>query len=227
MAGGTRIRISKTLRGFAWLLAIGAALGSAMPINAIASVPNAFFTTRQISSDDLTAFTKWTSLMPRYEQAKAAMDKQCAADPEHCPSAKWEAMLKGLAGKPMKQKLDTVNRFFNAVTYIEDSSNWGAQDYWATPYEMMTRGADCEDYAIAKFISLRALGVPNDKMRVVILQDLNLGGIMHAVLIVFVGSDVLVLDNQIKQPKNALDIYHYKPIYSINEEYWWRHIPIQ
>lgn len=221
MAGGTRIRISKTLRGFAWLLAIGAALGSAMPINAIASVPNAFFTTRQISSDDLTAFTKWTSLMPRYEQAKAAMDKQCAADPEHCPSAKWEAMLKGLAGKPMKQKLDTVNRFFNAVTYIEDSSNWGAQDYWATPYEMMTRGADCEDYAIAKYISLKRLGVPESSMRITIVQDNNLGGIMHAILQVSVGKNRYLLDNQATAVTNASQIYHYRPIYAINEQQWW------
>jgi len=66
--------------------------------------------------------------------------------------------------------------------------------------------------------------VPTDDMRIEIVQDLNLGGIIHAILIVFEDGKVYVLDNQIKQVMLAVDIYHYKPIYSINEKHWWRHI---
>jgi predicted transglutaminase-like cysteine proteinase len=62
-----------------------------------------------------------------------------------------------------------------------------------------------------------------DILRVVVVQDLNLGGIIHAVLIVFIGKDAYILDNQIKQVVPALKIYHYVPIYAINEDHWWKY----
>ena len=132
--------------------------------------------------------------------------------------------MTGLRGKSRAEQMDSVNRYVNRYPYIEDIVNWGVEDYWATVYEFQRKSGDCEDYAIAKFTSLRALGVPNDDMRIEIVQDLNLGGILHAVLIVFDQGKVYVLDNQIKQVMLAVDIYHYKPIYSINETHWWRHI---
>jgi predicted transglutaminase-like cysteine proteinase len=110
---------------------------------------------------------------------------------------------------------------------VEDIVNWGVEDVWNTPYEMQQKGGDCEDYAISKYMSLRSIGVPEEDMRIQIVQDLNLGGIIHAILIVFVDDDVYVLDNQIKHIIRAVDIYHYKPIYSINETHWWRQIMIQ
>ena len=40
-------------------------------------------------------------------------------------------------------------------------------DYWATPVESLRKGeADCEDYAIAKYFTLRQLGVADDKLRI-------------------------------------------------------------
>ncbi|WP_237707120.1 transglutaminase-like cysteine peptidase [Pseudoalteromonas sp. BSi20652] len=45
---------------------------------------------------------------------------------------------------------------------------WKQNDYWTTPLETLGRGlGDCEDYAIAKYISLRALGVIDDKLRLI------------------------------------------------------------
>lgn len=208
-------------RSKGWVLAVVASLSLVVPAEALSKIPNAFFTTRQVASEDLSAFTKWTAVLPRYEAAKKAMDERCAKDAEDCPAAKWEALLKEQQGKPIKQKLDAVNRFFNAVTYIEDSANYGAVDYWATPYEMMERGADCEDYAIAKYISLKRLGVPERDMRIMIVQDNNLGGIMHAVLQVSVDNTRYLLDNQATKVTTVNEIYHYRPIYAINEQQWW------
>jgi len=99
------------------------------------------------------------------------------------------------------------------------------EDYWETPHEFIEISGDCEDYAISKYTSLRALGVPADKMRIIILQDLNLGGIVHAVLGIYVDGELLILDNQIKQVTSALKIYHYRPIYGINEDAWWAYHP--
>ena len=74
-------------------------------------------------------------------------------------------------------------------------------------------------------MSLRALGVEGDVLRVAVVQDLNLGGIIHAVLVVYIGSTAYILDNQIKQVMLATKIYHYVPIYSINEKHWWQQFP--
>src|SRR3546814_10214490 len=72
---------------------------------------------------------------------------------------------------------------------------------------------------IAKFMALRALGVDNAEMRIVVLNDLNLR-IGHAVLVVYVDGKALVLDNQIKSVVPADTIRHYQPVYSVNEDGW-------
>ncbi len=64
-------------------------------------------------------------------------------------------------------KLEKVNRFFNQVPYITDAEHWGTDDYWATPIQLLaSNGGDCEDYAIAKYMSLVKLGIPEAKMRI-------------------------------------------------------------
>ena len=78
-----------------------------------------------------------------------------------------------------------------------DPVNWGQKDYWATPLEFMAKFGDCEDYAIAKFMSLRRLGWKTSKC-VVAVKDLNLK-VGHAILVVYLDDKVYVLDNQIKQ----------------------------
>ena len=52
-----------------------------------------------------------------------------------------------------------MNRFFNNIRFRSDQKTWGKEDYWALPREFLNRGiGDCEDYAIAKYITLRRLG---------------------------------------------------------------------
>ncbi|MDM8349520.1 transglutaminase-like cysteine peptidase [Pseudomonas sp. sp1636] len=52
---------------------------------------------------------------------------------------------------------------------------WGERDYWATPIEALVKGAaDCEDYSLAKYFSLRQLGVPTGKLRLTYVKALKL-----------------------------------------------------
>jgi predicted transglutaminase-like cysteine proteinase len=106
--------------------------------------------------------------------------------------------------------------------YILDIKNWGEEDYWATPYQFLKKHGDCEDYAISKYFTLKALGVPIEDMRVVALQDQNLN-LGHAVLVVYVGDQPMLLDNQIASVVPANSIKHYNPVFSINESGWWLH----
>jgi len=181
---------------------------------------NPFYARKAITHNNLTPFSKWTSVLARYGEQKTEHDATCRTDSD-CEAASWEALLTAQQGKPIAGQLDAVNRFFNEATYKEDRDNFGTDDYWQTPYELLARGGDCEDYAIAKYLSLKRLGIPESSMRIMIVQDQNLGGIMHAILEVTVGSTRYILDNQAQQVIAASKIFHYQPIYAINAMVWW------
>jgi predicted transglutaminase-like cysteine proteinase len=187
-----------------------------------------YFINNEVKADNIEMFPKWIDMLSRYKAEATPLDAACGREEYSiCKMKEWKTFIAGEQGKPRLQQMADVNAFANRYPYIEDIVNWGVEDYWATVYEFQRKSGDCEDYAIAKYMSLRALGVSGEDMRIIIVQDLNLGGILHAVLIVFLNGQVYVLDNQIKQVMLAVDIYHYKPIYSINEYHWWRHLMIQ
>lgn len=192
-----------------------------------ANAQNSYFEMSESRFSNLSNFPKWTRVMNSFSQQKTIPDNKCGTILYHpCSIKEWKEMLSELQGKSLDEQLDTVNDWSNAHPYIIDQLNWGRNDYWETPYEFIEVNGDCEDYAISKYYSLRALGIPADRMRVIIVQDLNLGGIIHAILGVYDDNDeLIILDNQIKQVRPALSIYHYRPIYGINERNWWTYKP--
>ena len=71
-----------------------------------------------------------------------------------------------------------------------------ACDYWQSPVETLARGkGDCEDFAIAKYVSLRMLGMKPEQLRVSVVTLPNVEP--HAVLFVFAEgeTDPWVMDN--------------------------------
>jgi len=138
-----------------------------------------------------------------------------------CHLKNWLDFLDTLRNLPGPEQLTAVNRYANSKDYVLDIDNYGLEDYWAVPREFLYNNGDCEDYAITKLFSLRWLGYPIDTMRIVVLQDTNLR-IPHAVLAVAAQNDIVILDNQIQEVISHRD---YAPVYSINEQHWWIHIP--
>ena len=137
---------------------------------------------------------------------------------------KWFAFLKENQHKDDWQKLHLVNHFFNRhIKYQVDKSLWGKNDYWANPIETLGRGkGDCEDYAIAKYFSLVALGVPESKIRLMYVRQLTVNE-PHMVLIYFKNENEppLVLDNFNKKVLPASKRRDLKPIYSFNGQGLW------
>jgi predicted transglutaminase-like cysteine proteinase len=176
---------------------------------------SSLFGTGERASTDLSSFTKWSAMFDRFSR-----DVNSGASDTIVK--KWKSDLSSLKGLPLEQMADEVNNLMNKVRYIGDKKNWDKSDYWETPIEFLSYGGDCEDFAIAKYISLRALGVPDQAMRIAIVKDLQ-KGIPHAILIVYTENGPMVLDNQIKKMTEASDISHYKPIFSINRTAWWLH----
>ncbi|MDX2113508.1 MAG: transglutaminase-like cysteine peptidase [Alphaproteobacteria bacterium] len=194
---------------------------------ALATIRHSFFLMQETRSDNLRPFQKWTGVLERKSLQDEWPDDACGSHKFHpCAIKSWRKLLETLRNKPLRDQIEAVNNWGNDHPYIVDQLNWGMEDYWETPNEFMAISGDCEDYAIAKYYSLRALGVSEDKMRIMIVQDFNLGGIIHAVLGVYVDDELLILDNQIKQVMPALNIYHYRPIYGVNETWWWAYTPI-
>ncbi|MCW5774599.1 MAG: transglutaminase-like cysteine peptidase, partial [Rhodospirillaceae bacterium] len=113
-----------------------------------------------------------------------------------------------------------VNAYINRVPYRADIDNYGVDDYWATPREFFARGGDCEDYAIAKYLSLRALGWPAERLRVAVIED-RARNLVHSVLIAYHEGRALVLDIEIETVTDQRRIDRYAPIFAIAENGWW------
>lgn len=148
--------------------------------------------------------------------ARAALLRQVSLTTEGLPAMSDDTALLAALGE--------VNRTVNRRPYVTDQENYGTSDHWATPAEFEARGGDCEDFAIAKYTLLKKMGVPAERMRVVVVRDLALSQ-QHAVLSVAVGDRHYILDNQSEQVLADSAIDHYRPVYSINERSWWLHMP--
>lgn len=207
-------------------LAVSIALLGAPDSEAASALPHPnIFRSTEIPHAGLRPFPKWTGVLDRYFKNKAASAKEtsCAASRfNKCHYRKWTKLMDTVKGQKPLAQLRRINGFMNRARYIVDPINWGVKDYWATPREFFRKFGDCEDYAIAKYLTLRAIGWNVDDLRIVVLQDLNLR-IAHAVLMVRVDDTYMLLDNQLSIVVDSTRIKHYKPIYSVNEKGWWRH----
>jgi len=142
----------------------------------------------------------------------------------------WRQMLAEAQDQPEETQLEHVNAFFNRrILFEDDSVIWKQPDYWATPLETMGRKAgDCEDFAIAKYASLRLLGLPADKLRLIYVRA-QIGGPnsaisqAHMVLGYFPAPDAepLILDNltgEIRPATRRPDLF---PVFSFNDAGLW------
>ncbi len=175
----------------------------------------AIYGTQEKKSGNLQAFTKWSDMFSRF-------DRQLKDQASNALLREWQQNLQSLKGQSIEAMANKVNDLVNEKRYVTDNKNWGKSDYWATPVEFLQRGGDCEDFAIMKYTALRSLGVPEERMRVAIVQDLQ-KNIPHAVLIVYAENGSFLLDNQNKRMLSAETGSRYKPIYSINRTAWWLH----
>ncbi len=142
----------------------------------------------------------------------------------------WRKLLADARGLSELEKLQRVNAYFNQrVLFNDDWKIWGQSDYWATPLETLARGSgDCEDFSIAKFFSLRALGIAPEKLRMIYVRaQLGAPGSgnaqAHMVLGYFATPRAvpLVLDNLIGAVLPASQRPDLSPVFSFNDTGLW------
>ncbi len=186
---------------------------------------NALFGYAEAEQPDIVLFTQWLNALERHIQLDAAEADCEKIRFNRCHLREWYAFIESVRELPLAGQLQRINEYANNKHYVLDLDNYGLPDYWAVAREFLYNGGDCEDYAITKLFSLRWLGLSTDKLRIVVLQDTNLR-VPHAVLAVYSGDEIFILDNQIQQVVKHSEIVHYTPVYSINEERWWIHTPV-
>ncbi|WP_459936463.1 transglutaminase-like cysteine peptidase [Desulfonatronum parangueonense] len=137
----------------------------------------------------------------------------------------WEDMIRNTdRTKSDLEKLEKVNQFFNTrIMYVTDMELWGVEDYWATPFEFLSRNAgDCEDFAIAKYFTLKAMGVKEEKLNIMYVKALQFG-IAHMVLAYYSTPEAepLILDNYIDAILPASKRPDLLPVFGFNGSGLW------
>ncbi|MBT5030707.1 MAG: hypothetical protein HOM55_00255 [Proteobacteria bacterium] len=122
--------------------------------------------------------------------------------------------FKKMEGLTLEESAQKVHKIMNKLRQREDLKRYKEPEFWATPIEFLTMkrwgsGGDCEDYVIAKYVALRMLGVPKERLQLLAVEHHNYKGNKenydHAVLVVYTDNDALILDSL--RP-DALSINH-------------------
>lgn len=162
------------------------------------------YVARRFSPDAPKRLTVWQRLIQDMRNAEAAGARR--SEPKAESLTLWK-----------------MNDFFNQIPYYNDIVHWGKEDYWATPVEALSSfGADCEDYSIAKYLSLKELGIPIERLRITYVRAKDLGE-SHMVLAYYPTPEAepLILDNLTRELKPASQRPDLEPVYSFNDDDLW------
>lgn len=131
------------------------------------------------------------------------------------------AQASGLEGYA---RLALINDFFNqTVRFGEDQDRKGVPDDWSTPNETMNEGAgDCEDYAVGKYFSLRAAGVPDSELRLAYVRMNERQTHMVMLWVPPDGKSPMVLDNMNNQLAPLSARADLTPVFSFNTTELWQ-----
>lgn len=161
----------------------------------------------------------------RFAQAAARLGPHAAGEARDLVSA-----MADWAVQDEDARIRSVNQFYNQrIVFRDDIEVWGQPDYWASPLELLNKGqGDCEDYAIAKYFTLIAIGVPSPKLRLVYVRALVGGArgavLAHMVLAYYPSPDAQpqILDNLVADIRPASRRPDLSPVFSFNAEGLWQ-----
>jgi len=144
-----------------------------------------------------TIWTEWSGVEAAI-RAEIEVLSQCRQG-ARCPQAalRFLSIVDEGRARTGRARVGVINRAINlAIVPTSDWSQWGVADHWSSPLETFTTGrGDCEDYAIAKYVALRAVGLTEDEVKLVVVRDTAVAQ-NHAVVAVRLDDGWVVLDNR-------------------------------
>lgn len=142
-------------------------------------------------------------------------------DEDDCPPAarRFRKIVEAVKAREGRARIGEANRDINAsIRYVSDFVQHGEPDRWTAPLATLAAGrGDCEDYAIAKYVVLRAAGFPVVDLQLVLVRD-RLARQDHAVLSVRLDGRWLILDNRHTRLVETAELPHFMPLFAIDHQ---------
>ena len=173
---------------------------------------------------DGLVWVKWRKVADDIRVQEPAL-LRCLADEAPCSpgAARFAAIVKEAREHEGRVRLNFVNQRVNhAIRYTSDMTQWGTPDEWSAPLaagkgSFDTGLGDCEDYAIAKYVALRAAGIPAKKLRVLLVRD-NIARLDHAVLAANEEGHWFILDNRWTAAVEDSDVRRFTPLFALDDQ---------
>ncbi|MGA8261234.1 MAG: transglutaminase-like cysteine peptidase [Arenicellales bacterium] len=142
----------------------------------------------------------------RVEAIKKLMDQGRSLRPDH----------------EMTMLRDVTRFFYRNISVMDDRQVWGWADYWASPMETLCAGAgDSEDFAIAKYYTLLAMGVPESQMRIVYAQSTWVGPVMVLLYTTTHGQRIVLYNDRMWTLNTVMSRHLLQPVYAFDEDAFW------
>lgn len=180
------------------------------------------FAAKPLRESPVSKLPQWHDFSLRQQDAIAALEV-CEQNERACRSAdvaRWAKLIDDLKTQNRLRQIITVNRWFNRLPYKHDEYAYNTLDYWADTAALLERRGDCEDYALAKYYTLRQLGFSPEELKVAVVYDSE-EYLNHAVLMVYVGGTRYMLDINGDDTDPSPMTYRYKTLYTFNENKAW------
>jgi predicted transglutaminase-like cysteine proteinase len=166
-------------------------------------------------------WVKWRAVADEISSDQKVL-AQCEADRKQCPSPaalRFLMLVDKAREMPTRLAIETINRSINlAIRYVSDQRQHAVPDLWSAPLATFANGqGDCEDYAIAKYVALRQLGVSAEDLRLLLVRDRGAHQ-DHAVLGVRHQNRWLVLDNRQSTLPESTELQHFTPLFAIDHD---------
>jgi len=177
-----------------------------------------------LAAPDSIVWFKWRKVADDIRAQEPAL-LRCMADATACSpaAARFVAIVKEAREHEGRVRLNFVNqRVNNAIRYTSDMTQWATPDEWSAPLaggkgSFETGLGDCEDYAIAKYVALRAAGIPAKQLRVLLVRD-NIARLDHAVLAVSEEGHWFILDNRWTAAVEDNDVRRFAPLLALDDQ---------
>ena len=161
---------------------------------------------------------KWNGVAAEI-QAENEVLAHCREAAPDCPQAaqKFLAIVAAGRAETGRARIGIINRAINlAIRPTSDLQQWGVIERWSAPLVTLSTGrGDCEDYAIAKFVALRAAGVAPEDVKLVVVSDREVDD--HAVVAARADGSWIVLDNRSLALLTDSDLPRMTPRYVIDD----------
>ena len=128
-------------------------------------------------------------------------------------------------GKTGRARVGLINRAVDlTISFASDEAQWGDSGRWSVPFEtLQTSRGDCEDYATLKYLALRAAGLSEDDVKIVILKN-AFPDEDHAAVAAYVDGEWLILDNRTLTLVRDTDLKRAIPRFLLDQQGAWRFV---